>query len=552
METSLVKSQANEEEEVGITDIDVESISQNEIESVQKIFKTMKRRRLERKFYGVDFLSTTSMKTSVVFLISLLIYFIGIVVKFFVERREETSGSVEEDSSFKQFLTKYINEEIIMILLTVFVIFSLRVVRPLLVVLMFELYWFCIVFFWNEFYNSFVTIMVCLLCLLIAVILTILSSSIFLFVIRHLPVLYFLSPVITSINESTKGVRRYNLQTKNLITRKVQSYTLEGRTEGSCVEGSIVWGDNENYGETLTGIWKNGQLVGPFESSIIGVRSLVKSVPIISYEAYNDRGIFTLVYSLISVECCYSGKMLYNLPSVTKVHERVCQCVGDCHCASEFFEEIGSDSEESSMDMVNVQFDHINKSIVLPGMSNVCEGNLEKISLRIKKRTDSKMRTITVSGIDTSDMKQCLIFLTGSIHKEQRQKEFAQFLALSKLPKSVTPVLVNLSQNGEMPDYNDSYLHVAFSNVLQSIILAQTKKINIFAMGDTIIFLFKAYYLFRTLLVENVQIENLMIVNPFDIPELLYNEHKRACISLFMNVKRITLYSNTFSVSAST
>ncbi|EDR22632.1 hypothetical protein EDI_028560 [Entamoeba dispar SAW760] len=543
----LSSSTTLDDDESSVDIIDIESITQNEIESVKEIFKTMTQRRYERKFLGTDTFSTTSRKISFLFILSLGGYLFGLIIKYFTNiiENDQQSSIDETTNSFGVFLIQQLNEILIMIVMTISITLSLHILRPFIVVLMFELYWFTILFFLLEAYNSFSLTILSILILVIIVLITLLFSTFFSTILKHIPLFIFLRPTIVSVEESSKGFRRYILETTNFLTRKKKKYTLEGKLNNSSLEGTIVWVDNQMLGESLTGEWRNKMLVGPFESIIIGQRSLIHSVTLMAFNSKFYQGIISFHYSLISVECCYSGTILYNLPKVTQIYSKKCQCIGDCTCCRDIIEDIHSVKETSTIDSLNVQLNENTNMINVSSSSK----ELNEVTLRISKRSDSKMKAIKISGLE-EESKLAIIYLTGSIHKEQRQKEFAQFLALAKFPETVFPIICHLSQNNETPDYDDPYLHIAFSNLLQSILSTQTQHISIIATSDTLLFLFKSYSLWSTLINDSIHIDNLIVINPIDIPTINYSRYKKDWISLFTLCKRTTIYSLTSSLAA--
>ena len=167
-------------------------------------------------------------------------------------------------------------------------------------------------FFIAEAYNKIIVAVSAVFMFVGLILVTLILSALLKRIIRYIPRILLMKPIITTIKETTEGVRRYTLVAKSFFHRSSKStYTLEGRVVNGEIDGTIAWVDNEPLGETLTGEWRGGMLVGLSVSSVIGQRSLIRTVPIVSFDYSFDQGRANYVYSLNSVECCYSGNMLY-------------------------------------------------------------------------------------------------------------------------------------------------------------------------------------------------------------------------------------------------
>lgn len=137
-------------------------------------------------------------------------------------------------------------------------------------------------------------------------------------------------------------------------------------------------------------------------------------------------------------------------------------------------------NEVTSQESMDVTIDPSNKSFVLSHIGCMPE-DCKELTIQLVQK--GGMNTLRVKGVDEDDTKHCMLFLTSSVNKTQRLMEISQFLALAKFPDRFIPVVVNLSQHGESPDFDDVYLHIGFSTVLQSVISSNVKHIHLFAMA---------------------------------------------------------------------
>ncbi|KAL7713261.1 Uncharacterized protein QTN25_009109 [Entamoeba marina] len=538
----------NDVESINIVPYD--SLLNNEISAVKTVFQTMTRRRYDRELFGVDIYHSTTKKFTIFFIVSFLIYCcLQIVFYFTTFQHEDISQSSSDISSsetvdkhnFITFIQEYGTESLIMIVMTLGIIFSLEIIRPLVAITLVELYWFIIIYFSLQCYNDFTTNVTSITAFILVVAVTLTFGSLFHRTTLFIPSIFIPQLSIVTVEESSKDVRRYTLQTTSLILRKKKKYTLEGTMKNNSFDGTIVWVDNQPFGESLTGEWKDGKLVGPFESSVFGQRSLIRSVSLLSYEMQRIKGEFYYNFTLNTAESCYSGKMFYNLPSVSQIYKHRCSCVGDCSCVQSFLDDIHVFREEGNTDSVNIRLDDSNGSLNVSGVMN--EGFIIPDNCM-------KMRTIKVLGVDEVVTKQCVLYLCGTMDGDQSLKDYGQFLTLAKLPNHIVPIFFSLSKQNEAPDYNDTYLHLAFGNLLQSIISSNITHLHIFASGNTFIFLMKSYYLWRTLLQSNIVLDNLIIINPDGIQKLKYSEFKKECLRILQHTKHTTLYSQTSSSSS--
>lgn len=257
------------------------------------------------------------------------------------------------------------------------------------------------------------------------------------------------APPQVHIDEESQEKNRYEIR-QNVCCSPTYICVYEGLLVNGKPDGVGTWVDSSYHGEYLTGYFKNGIPIGPFESIESETRSILVNLRIIFATNCSGRLWLTrkpLQYGVASIEACISGSFYKNYPLVRMLSEpKVCSCEDRCTCIKDMIKRklYKHIDDDKKVQTISISIDKQTKSLNIPGHRPVKKRNRE-VKVRLKKSNiDSQFSLTLDKGWVTRGSNEGVLFIHGIYHSlDDSLKRFGQFLALGHFPSSFKPFVFN-------------------------------------------------------------------------------------------------------------